>query len=286
MWFFVTRHFVRLIFSSFVRLPYPKQELIKEADFYENRFGQTTALAGQPANTYKKHKMKKTKSTNNGSTDGIAGVQEIGFAQNPEPRCACLIVPDKSGSMAGPPINELNAGLQQLKAKLVEDPLACLRVELALLAFNHTVEVAVDFCTPENFAPPTLVASGGTNLGAAVLRGLEMLNARTAEYRAAGISYYRPWLMVVTDGKSGDDLTEAARLIKAAETKKRLAFFGVGVLGADLSQLGSLSNRPPLCLEGIKFPELFEWLSVNLSSVAVSQPGDQVPLTPPNWATV
>jgi uncharacterized protein YegL len=113
-----------------------------------------------------------------------------------------------------------------------------------------------------------------------------MLNARTAEYRAAGISYYRPWLMVLTDAESGDDIAEAAQLVKEAESKKRLAFFGIGVLGANKDALGSLSLRPPLCLEGIKFQELFEWLSVNLSSVAVSQPGDQVPLTAPTWAAV
>lgn len=53
-----------------------------------------------------------------------------------------------------------------------------------------------------------------------------------------------------------------------------------------MDALGSLSLRPPLCLEGIKFQELFEWLSVNLSTVAVSQLGEQVPLTAPTWAAV
>ena len=211
---------------------------------------------------------------------------EIGLAQNAEPRCPCLILTDVSGSIAGAPIAEVNAGLQRLKAKLVEDALACLRVELALVTFNENVTVEIDFCSPDNFTPPTLTASGGTHLGAAILKGLEMLNARTAEYRAAGISYYRPWLMVLTDAESGDDIAEAAQIVKEAESNRRLAFFGIGVLGANMDALGSLSLRPPLCLEGIKFQELFEWLSVNLSTVAVSQLGEQVPLTAPTWAAV
>jgi uncharacterized protein with von Willebrand factor type A (vWA) domain len=33
------------------------------------------------------------------------------FAENPEPRCACLLLLDTSGSMQGAPIRELNAGL-------------------------------------------------------------------------------------------------------------------------------------------------------------------------------
>jgi len=212
--------------------------------------------------------------------------QEIGFAQNPEPRCACIILVDRSGSMNGKPIAELNTALLQLKKKLCEDPLACLRVELALVAFNNWAKVEVDFCSPENFNPPTLTASGGTNLGAAILEGLEILRARIEEYRAAGNNYYRPWLLLVTDANSGDDIAEAARLVKETEFKKRLSFFGVGVLGADMDELARLSIRPPLHLDGIKFQDLFQWLSVNLSSVAISQPGDQVPLTPPNWAAV
>lgn len=230
--------------------------------------------------------MKNQKRKSNTDTEEQVSNQEISFAQNPEPRCACVIVADVSGSMSGDPIAELNTGLQHLKTKLLEDALACLRVELALVTFNTNVTIEADFCSAENFNPPTLNASGGTHLGAAVLKGLEMVKNRTADYGAAGLSKYRPWLMVLTDGKSGDDITEAARLVKDAESKKRIAFFGVGVLGADMDQLTTLSHRPPLCLEGIKFPELFEWLSVNLSSVADSRPGDQVPLTPPNWANV
>lgn len=188
--------------------------------------------------------------------------------------------------MDGPPIAELNAGLQKLKTKLIEDALACLRVEITLVTFNDVAKVEIDFCAPEDFNPPTLTADGGTSLGAAVLKGLEMLNSRRAEYRAAGINFYRPWLLCITDGKSGDDISEAVRLVHEAESAKRLAFFGVGVLGADMNALTSLSCRPALCLEGINFPELFEWLSINLSSVADSRPGDQVALTPPTWATV
>ena len=211
---------------------------------------------------------------------------QIGLAITQEPRCACLILADCSGSMFGNPIAELNAGLQQLKAMLLEDQLACLRVELALVAFNEQVSVKVDFCPPDQFNPPALDAAGGTMLGAALLQGLSMLKARIAEYSNAGNNFYRPWLICLTDGKPSDDISEAARQIKEAEAKKRVAFFGVGVQGANMADLGSISLRPPLQLEGLKFTELFEWLSVNLSSVADSRPGDQVALTPPGWSAV
>ena len=37
------------------------------------------------------------------------------FADNPEPRCPCVLLLDTSGSMAGQPIRELNDGIQAFK---------------------------------------------------------------------------------------------------------------------------------------------------------------------------
>lgn len=186
--------------------------------------------------------------------------------------------------MTGEPIAELNAGLKELKANLVQDPLACLRVELAIVSFNGKVTVEADFCNPRDFDPPELRAGGFTALGAAVLKGLEMIETRAAHYRAAGVSSYRPWMIVITDGEATDDTEEAARRVREAEGRRRLCFFPVAVQSADMAKLAQLSLRPPLRLKGLQFPELFEWLSASLGSVAVSRPGDQVPLPPPSWA--
>ena len=40
------------------------------------------------------------------------------FAENPEPRCPCLLLLDVSGSMRGSPINQLNEGLAQFRDEL------------------------------------------------------------------------------------------------------------------------------------------------------------------------
>lgn len=46
---------------------------------------------------------------------------------NPEPRCACLLLLDTSGSMHGEPIAELNSGLVTLKDELMADAMAAQR---------------------------------------------------------------------------------------------------------------------------------------------------------------
>ena len=45
------------------------------------------------------------------------------FAENPENRCACLLLLDTSGSMAGEPIKQLNAGLKVFEEELKGDSL-------------------------------------------------------------------------------------------------------------------------------------------------------------------
>src|SRR5215469_2247252 len=73
---------------------------------------------------------------------------------NPEPRCACLLILDTSGSMHGEPIAELNAGLVTLKDELKGDSLAVQCVEIAVVSFGP-VRVQSDFQSPDTWTPPS-----------------------------------------------------------------------------------------------------------------------------------
>ncbi len=117
-------------------------------------------------------------------------LQQVDFVQNPEPRCPVVLVVDVSGSMAGKPIAELNQGLQDFSQTLKSDPLAALRVEVALITFGGAVraldvrnagqaEIPFDaqnaFVTIDAFQPPTLSASGETPMGEALRRTLALV---------------------------------------------------------------------------------------------------------------
>jgi uncharacterized protein YegL len=208
------------------------------------------------------------------------------FTENPEPRCACLLLLDTSGSMGGAPIRELNAGLQAFKEELSQDSLAMKRVEIAIVTFGP-VRVQSDFQTVDSWQPPHLTASGDTPIGAAITKGLEMLRLRKDQYRANAIEVFRPWVFLMTDGGPTDQWQQAAEMVKAGEASKGFAFFGVGVENANMNILGQICVRTPVKMAGLKFKDMFGWLSSSLSSVSSSQPGTTVQIAPPTgWSEV
>lgn len=212
------------------------------------------------------------------------------FAENPEPRCPCVLIVDVSGSMQGQPIKELNDGLALYKDELSADSLAAKRVEVALVTFGGQVNVVSDFTTTDQFIAPSLVATGDTPMGAAITQGLDLLRVRKDAYRSNGIAFYRPWVFLITDGGPTDEWRSAAARVKEGEGQKSFAFFSVGIQGARMDVLSEISSREPLKLQGLRFRDLFQWLSNSQQSVSRSTLGDEVPLqnpaAPGGWATV
>jgi uncharacterized protein YegL len=212
----------------------------------------------------------------------------VEFAENPEPRCPCVLLLDTSGSMQGAPLDAMLAGLEAFRFDLAVDPLAARRVEIAVVAFDNRIRVVQDFVPPDRFDIPFLNAEGMTHVGAAIEKALDMVEERKARYRAYDVAYYRPWIFLVTDGEPQGEAPEAvekaiARL-RDAENRKQVAFFAVGVENANMEALSRISVRQPLRLKGLDFREMFVWLSRSMQSVAHSRPDETVKLAPTGWA--
>ncbi|MBM5458811.1 VWA domain-containing protein [Pseudomonas sp. P66] len=208
------------------------------------------------------------------------------FADNPEPRVPLLLLLDVSQSMTGAPLEALNDGLVQFKDELAADSLAMQRVEVGIVTFGP-VEVHTPFITAGSFMPPVLHARGDTPMGEAICTGLDMLEARKEAYRINGVPRMRPWVFLISDGGPTDAWKQAAALVHEGEHSKKFAFFAVGIEGANMEVMAQISVRSPLKLQGLKFRELFQWLSASMKSVSNSTPGTEVALiAPTGWASV
>jgi uncharacterized protein YegL len=187
------------------------------------------------------------------------------------------------------PIDELNGGLLAFRDELMADELAVKRVEISLVTFGPVRKIT-DFQTADLFRPPKLAAEGDTPMGQAIEKAVEIVRDRKASYRHNGVSYYRPWIFLISDGEPTDDWRQAAELVRTGEQTKAFAFFAVGVDGANFDILNRIAVRQPLQLSGLRFREMFMWLSSSLSSVSRSSPGDDValdnPAAPGGWASV
>ena len=250
--------------------------------------------------------------------EGIPGDGEISlegvvaFADNPDPRCACVLLLDTSGSMAIPkvpieelggklgivdgvqtyartrtgevpiPIKELNDGIKTFKAALESNALTSRRVETAIVAYNSDVELVQNFATVSALAPPDLEAKGATSTAAAVNFALDMLEERKQVYRDMGVPYYRPWIFLITDGDSTDSkqqMEATSERVHKAEVDKQLSFFCVGVEGANMDELRQMAPHRTASLDGLAFEEFFLWLSNSLTTVSSSRVDDEIQLS-------
>ncbi|BCI50917.1 hypothetical protein NIIDNTM18_01950 [Mycolicibacterium litorale] len=192
---------------------------------------------------------------------------------NPDPRVACVVLADVSGSMQGEPIAALERGFGSFTRYLQNEVLASKRVEVAVVTFGTVATVLVPMQEARTLQPASFTASGTTNMAAGIDLALDILEDRKHAYKVAGLQYYRPWILLLTDGRPNlDGFDAAVARLNAVESARGVTVFAVGVgPRADYHQLARLSlQRSPAPLDGLKFEELFEWLSASLTSISNS----------------
>ena len=219
---------------------------------------------------------------------------DLEFADNPEPRCPVLIIADCSGSMSGRPIDAMNRGVGDLYQAIVDDEIARNRVEVALLSFSTEARVERDFSTVSEQGKTTMRAGGTTNMHLAIQQGCDLLEARKEQYRLGGVPYFRPIMVLFSDGlptSPHGEMEQANQRLVDMESGSQLTIFKVGVNAqAVQAMLGVLPNPnsrfQPLQLDNLRFSDFFVWLSRSVSAISRSTPGEAVNLPPTDWTTI
>lgn len=209
-----------------------------------------------------------------------------------EPHLPVLILLDTSGSMNGKPLEEAVQGYNNFLAQTMLDEQAKKRVDVAVMTFcGSGVKLVEDFkpLSMMSEQPPlNLKAEGNTPLGLAIEKAVEQLRERCRVYHEAGVPCYKPWLFLLTDSMSTDDLTRAKQLIREREDSGRLKTIAVAVNNADLDVLKSISPRIIKCDAENAFGGIFDWLAESMTTVSASRVGEnpQLPNLPENFRVI
>lgn len=208
---------------------------------------------------------------------------------NYEQKCLCVLVLDTSGSMGGEPIDELNRGLQEFYAAVEEDLIAANRLEVCLVTFNSQIKTLQEPALIDHFDMPTLQVTGTTRMVDGVREGIRKIEERKRWYKETGQPYYRPLLVLITDGEpdKDQDVDGVSKEIRDGVDGKKFTFFGLGVKGYNHKILQQMCppSAPPMPLSGYKFSEFFKWLSNSIGIITKSKEGETVELPPiTDWA--
>lgn len=211
------------------------------------------------------------------------GMDEMFGGMMGEPHLACVLLLDVSGSMAGQPIENLNDAIARFKEQVCNDELAKRRVDVAIVTFGSEVTVEREFTSIDRMDTITLCAGGKTYMAEGIQEAIDLLKDRQSFYQQVGVPFFKPWIFLITDGKSMSsdyDMELAARRIEKEENKGsvgRLKFWAIGVGEYDKTQLFRLTKRV-VELRAYNFTGIFDWLSESMTTISHSHVGENVEL--------
>lgn len=220
-------------------------------------------------------------------------------ARNKDQKCPVVLLLDTSGSMDGAPIDELNKALVQIKEDILNDTMLSNRLELGIVAFDDDarVERPIDLISPDTDLP-ILNIGGVTNLVAGMNKAIELVTDRKNFYKSNGEQYYRPFIVLFTDGaptNTPEEIEELDQNIQKLSDEKRFIFLPFGVDGADMQLLAKLAAQSAderlknigtaFAMKDVsKFTEVFQFVSASISGI-MEKGGTQTVQLPTSVAT-
>ena len=207
-------------------------------------------------------------------------------------RTPTSIVVDTSGSMTvsvtdsdgnkRPRIEQVNDGLQLFKDEIGDMEEVKREVDVSIVNFGGDVIVEDEFKPITDWQPPQLAAGGGTPMGEAVEKAIDLTRDRKDAYKNENIPYKRPFIWILTDGQPtdmdvGDDRwDEIKQRISEGEDNKRFALFIMTVgEDADTETIRQLHPDRTVELKDGMFKEYFEFLSNSVEEVSGVAVGEE-----------
>ncbi len=206
----------------------------------------------------------------------MADIGDDNYTLN-DKKFAVVMVIDVSGSMAYQ-IEALSTAFNRFIQESRANSDVRNAVDIAVITFGSDVRDEFNgFCDISSVPEMHFSLRGSTNMTDALELANQMARDRTHLYARNGITAYKPWIMLMTDGFPDDPQSymSVAQKIKQREADGKLHTFVLGMGdGFNRKLLQELTNKC-FAITDWDFSEFFSWLGKSLAVVSTSTPGGQ-----------
>lgn len=219
--------------------------------------------------------------------------------QNYQQKCLCVLLLDVSGSMRKPVseessirrIDKLNEAIASFYDDVVNAKNGVSKqtkgmLEVAIVAFDQEPKLIYG---PKLLSKterlPVLKERGSTTETALALDFVinDVIAERKRYYSETGLKYYRPWIVLITDGNptsSAEAIEHISAQIARKVNEKKFTIIGIGVGDkVSMTSLKKITANRALPLKDMRFAQFFSWLSNSISNIAESTEDDTIDLT-------
>lgn len=194
----------------------------------------------------------------------------------PSRRLPVYILADRSSSMLGEAIVQVNQGLQFIKSDLETEPRAVETVWISVISFGGQATMDVSLTELMAFTPPTLKAEGNTPLGAALRLLNQSIDHDVLLNTGQHTGDWKPLIFLFTDGEPTDDWRVPAGELKARTRAKAANIIAVGCgSSANVTMLKEITETVMLMkdVNPRTFADLMKWISSSVKTVTQATQG-------------
>lgn len=214
---------------------------------------------------------------------------QVESPKNFQQKCLCVLLLDVSGSMRRTisensdvkRIDRLNEGVARFYDDIINrrggvSATTKDQLEVAIIKFDQE-PIVIRKPKLLEFAdqPPILTERGSTTETVkGIEKALDVINERKRFYCNTGQSYYRPWIVLITDGNPScpqHDIDNMAERLNHYMKKKQINMIGVSVVdNVNQETMSKLSGGHNVALKDFRFTQFFRWLSNSFSTITKS----------------
>ena len=212
---------------------------------------------------------------------------------NYQQKCLCVLLLDVSGSMRRlvsensdkKRIDKLNEGVARFYEDIINHKGGVSsttkdQLEVAIIKFDQEPTlVRRPKLLEKGEQPPVLTERGSTTETVkGIEKALDIINERKRFYCSTGQSYYRPWIVLITDGNPScpqHDVDNMSSRLKQYIAKNQINMIGVSVVdNVNQETMSKLSGGHHVSLKDFRFTHFFRWLSNSFSTITKSGSDD------------